>query len=146
MCLSKSHPSRQETMQIQNQIYAPEVRFKWNLHALIHRATLKILIYSLETHTRSPVIIQVLQTCFSMHVQKDHSLIRTEQVGITSHRLPAEIFSGDALLLCSPKGTFGKVRQRKTQHWLLLSFKDTAWSGKRQCSAFLHELVRPDLS
>lgn len=38
MCLSKSHPSRQETMQIQNQIYAPEVRFKWNLHALIHKS------------------------------------------------------------------------------------------------------------
>lgn len=59
---------------------------------------------------------------------------------------PCRIFSVHALLLWSPKGTFGKVWWHKTQHQTLLSLETTARSGKSQCSTFGYGLVRSVLS
>lgn len=111
---------------------------------------LKIIIYSLQTHTFSPAIFQVLQTCFCTCPEGQQSyqswagwyhLIQT----------PCTIFSLGALLLCSPEGIFGKVWWHKTLCQMLLSVKNTARSWKRQYravlhSTFIHELVRAEHS
>lgn len=116
-----------------------KIRSNWNLHALILKSNTQNS-HSLPTSTYIfTSSTSGVTDMLSAHAQKDHSLYQSWAGWYHLTQSPCRIFSVDALLLCSPKGTFGKVWQHKTQHQMLLLFKNTAW---RQCSTFIHELVR----